>query len=43
MVLIVSNIQDYVEYIIKKCETLKTVPPIYVYINRINNIDFCLE
>ena len=33
----VSDIQDYIEYIIKKHETLTTIPPIYVYINRINN------
>ena len=32
-----SNIQDYTEYIIKKHETLTTIPPIHVYINRINN------
>ena len=32
-----SDIQDYIEYIIKKHETLTTSPPIYVYINRINN------
>ena len=32
-----SDIQDYIEYIIKKHETLATVPPIHVYINRINN------
>ena len=33
----VSEIQDYIEFIIKKHETLRTVPPIHVYINRINN------
>ena len=33
----VSDIQDYIEYIIKKRKTLTRVPPIYVYINRINN------
>ena len=33
----VSDIQDYIEYIIKKHETLATIPPIHVYINRINN------
>ena len=33
----VSVIQDYIEYIIKKHETLTTVPPIHVYINGINN------
>ena len=32
-----SDIQGYIEYIIKKLETLITIPPIYVYINRINN------
>ena len=33
----VSDIQDYIEYIIKKLETLTTNPPIHIYINRINN------
>ena len=33
----VSDIQDYIECIIKKHETLTTIPPIYVYINKINN------
>ena len=33
----VSDIQDYIEYIIKRHETLKTIPPIHVHINRINN------
>ena len=32
-----SDIQDYIKYIIKKHETLTTIPPIHVYINRINN------
>ena len=32
----VSHIQDYIEYIIKKQETLTTIPPIHVYINRID-------
>ena len=32
-----SDIQDYVIYIIKTHETLKTIPLIHVYINRINN------
>ena len=32
----VSDIQGYIEYIIKKYEELTTIP-IYVYINRINN------
>ena len=33
----VSDIQDYTEYIIKKHETLTTIPPIHVCINKINN------
>ena len=33
----VSDIQDYIEYIIKKYETLRIFAPIHVYINRINN------
>ena len=33
----VSDIQDYIEYIIKKHETLTAMSPIHVYINRINN------
>ena len=33
----VSDIQDYIEHIIRKYETLTTIPPIHVYINRINN------
>ena len=33
----VSDIQDYIEYIIKKHETLTKNPPIHVYINVINN------
>ena len=32
----VSDIQDYIEYIIKKHETLTTILPIHVYNNRIN-------
>ena len=32
----VSDIQDYIEFIIKKYETLIKMPPIHVYINRIN-------
>ena len=32
-----SNIQNFLEYIIKQYETLAAVPPIHVYINRINN------
>ena len=34
----VSDLQDYIEYIIKKHETLTAIPPIHVYINRINNV-----
>ena len=33
----VSDIQDSIEFIIKKHETLTTIPPIHVYINIINN------
>ena len=33
----VSDIQDYIEYIIKKHKTVTAIPPIHVYINRINN------
>ena len=33
----VSDIQDYIEYIIKERDTLTTIPPIGVYINGINN------
>ena len=33
----VSDIQVYIEYIIKKHETSTAIPPIHVYINRINN------
>ena len=33
----VSDIQDYIEYIIKKHETSTTVPPIHVCNNRIDN------
>ena len=33
----VSDIQDYIGYIIKKHKTLTTIPPYNVYINRINN------
>ena len=31
------DIHDYVEHIIRNHETLTTIPPIHVYINRINN------
>ena len=33
----VSDTQDYIECIIKDHETLTTVPPIHLYINRINS------
>ena len=33
----VSDIQDYINYIIKKHETLPINPPIHIYINRINH------
>ena len=33
----VSDIQECIEFIIKEHETLTTVPPVHVYINRINN------
>ena len=32
-----SNIRDNFEYVIKKLETLITIPPTHVYINRVNN------
>ena len=32
-----SDIQDYIEYIDKNHKTLTTIPPVHVYINRINN------
>ena len=32
-----SDIQDYIKYIIQKHETLTRTPPIYVSINQINN------
>ena len=32
-----SDIHGYIEYFIKNHETLATIPPIYVYINRVNN------
>ena len=34
----VLDIQDYIEYIIKRYETLPAIHPIHVYIDRINNI-----
>ena len=30
-------VQDYIEFIIKRHETLPNNPPIYIYSNRINN------
>ena len=33
----VSDIQDYTEYIIKKHKILTAIPPIHIYVNRINN------
>ena len=33
----VSDIEDYIEYVIKKHETLTTIPPIHFFINRTNN------
>ena len=33
----VSDLQDYIEYIIKKHETLTRIPPIRVYVNIANN------
>ena len=39
----VSDIQDYIEYIIKKHKTL-TIPPIHVYTNRSDNrLDFKIQ
>ena len=32
-----SDIQDYIEYVIQKYEAFKAISPIHVYINRINN------
>ena len=34
----VSDIQDYIKYIIQKHETLKSIPLIRIYINRVNDI-----
>ena len=33
----VSDIQDCIEFLIKKHETWTTIPPIHVYNNTINN------
>ena len=35
---LVSDIQDYIRYIIKKHETLPTTTLIHIYIKRIDNI-----
>ena len=37
MDLIVSDIQDYFEYIIKKHETIADNPPVQIYANKIKN------
>ena len=34
---LVSDIQYYITYIIKKHKTLPTNPPIHIYISRVNN------
>ena len=36
-ILYIYYIQDHIEYIIKKYKTLTKIPPIHVYIDRINN------
>ena len=33
----VSDIQDYIEFILNKYDKLTAIPPIHVYVNRINN------
>ena len=33
----VADIQDYIKFIIRKHETFTAIPPINVYVNRINN------
>ena len=33
----VSDIQDYIEFILNKHDKLTAIPPIHVYVNRINN------
>ena len=33
---LLSDIHNYIEYVIKKHETLPTNPPVHIYINRIN-------
>ena len=32
-----TDIQDYIKYIIEKHETVTAIPPIQVFINRFNN------
>ena len=32
-----SDIQDYIEYIMKKHEKLTDNPPVYIYISKVNN------
>ena len=39
----VSDMQDFIEYIIKKNEIFTTFPPIHSWINRINNRSKCLK
>ena len=39
----VSDIQYYIEYIIKKHETLTIIPPIYVCINKNNKLVFKIQ
>ena len=36
----VSDIQDYIKFIIKEYETLTKIRPIHIYVNRINNVLF---
>ena len=38
----VSDIQDYITFIIKKHETSTAIPPIHVFINRTNK-GYCLK
>ena len=33
----VSDTQDYIEFILNKHDNLTAIPPIHVYVNRINN------
>ena len=37
IVLILFYLKNYIEYFIKRHETLTSISPIHVYINRINN------